>query len=250
MTCLPASPFLANWLCIESNSRPFVVGAALAGDALGMKHRLAGRTGRPGGIEAVVLVDGHLELGRHVASPPVVTGDPVRIGRADISRAGCGRRGIRRRSALRIAPARNCAASPAAVRRRALRAPAAPAPAAPVIALLGCGIAATGPAGPSSAPAPAPTRRPRRRHHETHDQHPDDTSPTIAPAEQNCISPLAQGAGGRRQHVADGADAPSAAAADHDERRPHVPGLRRLASRRSRTRRRRSPRRPQETSRS
>src|SRR5215204_3064325 len=56
-----------------------------AGYALGMEDRLAGGTRRPRRIEAVVLVDGHLQPGGHVAAPPVVTGDAVRICGADVT---------------------------------------------------------------------------------------------------------------------------------------------------------------------
>src|SRR6185295_7723349 len=55
------------------------IGRARAGDTFRVKHQRASVTHRLLQIEAVVLVNFHLQLTRNIATPSVVPGDAVRI---------------------------------------------------------------------------------------------------------------------------------------------------------------------------
>ena len=77
ITCLPRRRSSRTGLCIESNSRP-------SGSVTQARRRRT-QDGRPAcrwgrrlrGVEAVVLMNRHLQLGRDLAAPAVVAGDPI-----------------------------------------------------------------------------------------------------------------------------------------------------------------------------
>jgi hypothetical protein len=64
-------------LVADGIEEPPIDGAGPLSDAFRMKDRVAEETSRPGGVEAVVLVDGDVMLSRDLTAPSVIAGNPV-----------------------------------------------------------------------------------------------------------------------------------------------------------------------------